>query len=461
MKLVSGIVDSGFFAQSALSAEIATKDSLGRNISETYLTAVDIPESATWNATTQTVSANSAQWAGGTANPQIPVTGINGIKISESGDKVVFEVSGDYYTNDNPSGFISEVPDTYLQNTDLSTEDGKVTAISGIPLSAGGDVPEGYATTGDLAAVSAKVAPSGIAVFQMYAPSSTYSAVTAAINAGKMVYAKDSDTYLPLTRWNSFHQILYFGSGPGGMGDGHATFTGDATMLIATLCNQHTGGDYSYGWSNSTTAIPNNSLVNNKLDKSAFSTVSSTFYTTANPSGFISEVPATYLQNTDLEISDNKITGISGVPLAASTNETVLWSGTGTSGDYNLSESYKNFEKISITHGCTYSYNDRGLAPDSIFDVDTFKLYNCGQICLTDMTRDSLTPTAAGGARVFYNGYVQFSAVNDTKLHFSPCTVIFNTLAYNQNSQTVTGKWVFENSRRYFKIVGINRIANN
>ena len=178
-------------------------------------------------------------------------------------------------------------------------------------------VPEGYATTGDLATVSAKVAPSGIAVFQMYAPSSTYSAVTAAINAGKMVYAKDSDTYLPLTKWNSYYQILYFGSGPGGMGDGHATFTGNATMSVATLCNQHTGGDYSYGWSNSTTAIPNNSVVNNKLDKSAFSTVSSTFYTTANPSGFISEVPATYLQNTDLEISDNKVTGISGVPLAA------------------------------------------------------------------------------------------------------------------------------------------------
>ena len=137
-------------------------------------------------------------------------------------------------------------------------------------------------------------------------------------------------------------------------------------------------------------------------------------------------------------------------------NETVLWSGTATSGDYTLSESYKNFEKISITHGCTYSYNDRGISEDSIFDVDTFKLYNCGQIICTDMTRDSLTPKSTG-TKLFYNGYVQFSAVNDTKLHFSPCTVIFNTLAYNQNSQTVTGKWVFENSRRYFKIVGINR----
>ena len=44
----------------------------------------------------------------------------------------------------NVSGnFLTAVPDTYLQNTDLSTTDGKVTAISGIPLSAGGDVPEG------------------------------------------------------------------------------------------------------------------------------------------------------------------------------------------------------------------------------------------------------------------------------------------------------------------------------
>ena len=81
-----------------------------------YLTSVDIPESANWNeattvvnnnsaiwnTTTNIVSANSAQWTeGSTANPQIPVTGINGIKISESGDQVVFEVSGDYATHND------------------------------------------------------------------------------------------------------------------------------------------------------------------------------------------------------------------------------------------------------------------------------------------------------------------------------------------------------------------------
>lgn len=72
--------------------------------SQGYLTSVDIPESATWNATTQTVSANSAQWAGGTANPQIPVTSTSGISIFESGDKVYFSISADYALTDDLTG---------------------------------------------------------------------------------------------------------------------------------------------------------------------------------------------------------------------------------------------------------------------------------------------------------------------------------------------------------------------
>ena len=183
-----------------------------------YLTAVDIPESANWNGattvvnnnsaiwntTTNIVSANSAQWtSGGTANPQIPVTGINGIKISESGDKVVFEVSADYVVADDLTGkqdsltfgykdtaissidnsalydnsaharintlagrisnkldttafsdvsgsFLTAVPATYLQNTDLTITDGKVTEISGVPLSAGDELPSGVMNTSAL-----------------------------------------------------------------------------------------------------------------------------------------------------------------------------------------------------------------------------------------------------------------------------------------------------------------------
>ena len=41
--------------------------------------------------------------------------------------------------SDVSGSFLTAVPDTYLQNTDLATADGKVTAISGIPLSAGGE----------------------------------------------------------------------------------------------------------------------------------------------------------------------------------------------------------------------------------------------------------------------------------------------------------------------------------
>ena len=136
-------------------------------------------------------------------------------------------------------------------------------------------------------------------------------------------------------------------------------------------------------------------------------------------------------------------------------NETVLWSGTATSGDITLSESYKNFEKIGIVHGCTYSYTDRGLAPDSIFDVDTFVLYNCGQICTTDMSRVAVNPTANSNSET-YETFVQFSAVNDTKLHFNPAKVCFITYPFNTGG-ALTGKWKLENSRRYFKIYGINR----
>ena len=82
--LIDTIDSSGLFAQSANSATIATKDSNGNDITATY----------------QTI--------------------------------------GDYYSASNPSGFITEVPDTYLQNTDLNITAGTVTGISGIPISASG-----------------------------------------------------------------------------------------------------------------------------------------------------------------------------------------------------------------------------------------------------------------------------------------------------------------------------------
>ena len=94
----SGKYDTSSF--SAISGSFLTAhQSLPQSADWNGATTVVNNNSAIWNNTTNVVSSNSASW--GATNPQIPVTGINGIKISESGDKVVFEVSGDYATHDD------------------------------------------------------------------------------------------------------------------------------------------------------------------------------------------------------------------------------------------------------------------------------------------------------------------------------------------------------------------------
>ena len=128
MNIISGIGESGFLAHSAFSAGIATKDSNGNDITATYLTGVDLtPYQTTAGMTAYLTTGDSAEF----------------MTTAERSDYIPTGVSSEFYTTANTANYISEVPDTYLQNTDLSTADGKVTAISGIPLSAGGDVPEG------------------------------------------------------------------------------------------------------------------------------------------------------------------------------------------------------------------------------------------------------------------------------------------------------------------------------
>lgn len=112
MKLVSGIVDSGFFAQSALSAEVATKDSLGRNISETYLTGVDLTPYQTT--------------AGMTA----------------------YQSAGNYYSASNPSGFLVANDITGKLDTSIYA------AASGSFLTA---LPADMATTGDIADLATSI----------------------------------------------------------------------------------------------------------------------------------------------------------------------------------------------------------------------------------------------------------------------------------------------------------------
>ena len=75
------------------------------------------------------------------SNPSGFITGVDLTPYQEKSGMSAYQEKGDYYSASNPSGFISTIPDTYLQNTDLTIVDNKVTEISGVPLSAGDELP--------------------------------------------------------------------------------------------------------------------------------------------------------------------------------------------------------------------------------------------------------------------------------------------------------------------------------
>jgi hypothetical protein len=140
-----------------------------------------------------------------------------------------------------------------------------------------------------------------------------------------------------------------------------------------------------------------------------------------------------------------------------SNDETVLWSAAdgATSGDMILSESWKNFEKISVTHACTYGGN-RPIAPDTVIDTYALTKKGGGIIVCSDQTTTEVTGQS-GNNKIFYETQVTFSAINDTTLRFYPAYVKF--INYPKNDGTVTGRYGMENSRVYYNIVGINRIS--
>ena len=93
-----------------------------------------------------------------TANESGFITGVDLTPYQLTADMTAYQPVGDYlttadsanfYTTANESGFITGVPDTYLQNTDLTISDGKITEISGVPLSAGDELPESVSAATD------------------------------------------------------------------------------------------------------------------------------------------------------------------------------------------------------------------------------------------------------------------------------------------------------------------------
>ncbi len=139
-----------------------------------------------------------------------------------------------------------------------------------------------------------------------------------------------------------------------------------------------------------------------------------------------------------------------------SNDETVLWEYTGTgrgaTGTYNLSESWKNFEKIRITEGCVYGGSRPG-AEDHVFDTKLANDYKNMTIFNTDMVSANFVST---GTEKYFSWYAyNFSA--DNSITLTPAIVWF--IAYNSTQKALSGRMGQENSRGTYKIVGINRIS--
>jgi hypothetical protein len=246
----SGKYDTSSF--SAISGSFLTAhQSLPQSANWNGATTVVNNNSAIWNNTTNVVSSNSASW--GASNPQIPVTGINGIKISESGDKVVFEVSGNYATHDD-----------LTSKQDSLTYGYHDTAISSIDSSALYD-NSAHARINTLAGRISDLSSNKL-------DESAFSDVS-----GSFLTALPSD----LVHTADIADM--------------AT-TGDINDLVTSIAEtyQSTAGMTAYQ-------------------------TAGNYYSASNPSGFITGVPDTYLQNSDLTITDNKVTEISGIPLSAGT----------------------------------------------------------------------------------------------------------------------------------------------
>jgi hypothetical protein len=198
-----------------------------------------------------------------TANESGFITGVDLTPYQLTADMTAYQPTGDYlttgdsanfYTTANESGFITGVPDTYLQNTDLTISDGKVTEISGVPLSAGDELPETVSAATDY----------------VIANSATINGTVETVSSNSGVWGGEA---LPLSSRDGIDLEI--------------------------------SGDMLYIGASALTAS-----IDEKLDATVYATDSGSFLTAHQSLDG-------YLQNTDLEISDNKITGISGVPLAA------------------------------------------------------------------------------------------------------------------------------------------------
>lgn len=228
MKVIDQINGSALFAQSAYSATIATKDDLGRDITATYLTAINIPESATWNEVSQAYEQASATYLTSVSIPESATwqdvsttVQSNSAQWAEGGG-----TGGDPEVNEfvyNNSATINEVNTSYQTN-------------SGDFLTA---APADMATTGDVAELAQTV-------------SETYQ------TKGDYLVRSDSANFYPSNNPSSF-----------------------ATEDWVTAQGYITGVDLSEYAKRDFVLSSIESATSDKLDVSSFASVSSDFLTTS------------------------------------------------------------------------------------------------------------------------------------------------------------------------------------
>lgn len=130
---------SGFITDSDISNKLDT--TAFSTVSGSFLTAIpsdvvktgDLTASSNWDSTYNTVYTYSSTWTGGgTARPVLPVTGVSGIQVQESGDQIVFSYTG----NTVPAGVLVE------SGLDFDS-DNKITGYSGSAFAGGADYSAG------------------------------------------------------------------------------------------------------------------------------------------------------------------------------------------------------------------------------------------------------------------------------------------------------------------------------
>ena len=421
-------------------------------------------------------------------------------------DLTAYQPAGDYYSASNPSGFITNDALTGLQPSgDYVTRD-EMTAYQ----------PSGnYATIEDVeSAVSGKQdilsAGEGIQIINntISVTSQGGGGITVVnhdntlsgngnseplglANAEDYVKQDDLTGYATTALVSSVSSELY--SAFSGISGDYVLVAGSGVDLVddpnakTTTINVTAQGGNKDVENLVTANSATWNTVGDKLDTTAFGDVSGTFLTA---------VPDTYLQNTDLEITYNKITGISGIPLAAGGGE--LPESVSAATDYVTANSANIDATVSNVSANSGAWGGSAL-PISAGKGIKFELVNdtlVASVTSTDETvlwsGNDLTGTLNESPWNFeklgfetsgslnslqYNEFPAISGKNMMAMttigpestatwHFTPSQISFNgntftlkSCDFYANTNQTTFNWNAGGHIKMIKVIGINRTA--